>query len=88
MEKQGVKELLEAIAGLKQVALAGKVVLADGKLSFNDLPAVVALLSNAELLAAVDGINQIPSEIKDLDLDEAMQIIGKLVEALKAFKAA
>ena len=84
-----VKELLELIAGLKELALAGKGLMADGKLNLNDVPAFLELLDKQSILvAAFSGLSEIPDEAKNLSNEEAMQIVAALVNAAKEFKAA
>jgi hypothetical protein len=88
MEK-GIKELLELIAGVKELALVGKAVMKDGKISVEDLAALSGLLSKQEILiAAFQGAADVPEEVKDLTLDEAMEIVTALVTAAKEVKSA
>lgn len=88
-EKQSIKELLELLEGMKLLALDGKKVLADGKVNLADIPVAMELLGQLDVLgAAVRGADQIPSEVKDLSLEEAQQIIAKVLEIAAALKAA
>jgi hypothetical protein len=88
-EEKGVKELLELVAGLKEVGLVGKAALKDGKIDMNDLGLLVALLPKQQvLLDAFQGLADLDDEIKDLSLDEAMQVIQAILLAAKAVKEA
>lgn len=88
MEK-GIQEMLELIAGLKELALAGKAVAKDGKISLDDLAVLAALMPKTDILmAAFTGLGDVGDEVKDLSLDEAMVVITALVDAAKEVKAA
>jgi hypothetical protein len=94
MEKVGIKETKEVLDGLNSVAEEIISVAKDG-LQVKDAVQVVEDLImkpefKAKLVAAVDGINQIPAEIKDLDLAEGVQLVQfeydgvkRIIEALK-----
>lgn len=85
----GVKELLEALEGLKVLAKAGKAVLADGKISVSDLPVLMSLLSDKDvLLAAAAGLSEVPAEVKNLSPDEIAQVGMAILAAYKEVKAA
>jgi hypothetical protein len=86
---KGVKEILELIAGLKEVAKLGKLALKDGKVDLNDLQLLSQLLVKQQvLIAALQGVGEIGGEVKDLSLDEAMSLIQALVDAAKEVKDA
>jgi hypothetical protein len=86
MEK-GIKELLELIEGLKQLGLVGRAVLKDGKVDLSDLNAITLLLGKQDaLLAAFNGVANVPGEVKDLTLDEALVVVYALVDAAKEVK--
>jgi hypothetical protein len=88
-EQKGVKELLELVAGLKEVALIGKAALKDGKIDLNDLSLLSQLLVKQQVLvAAFEGLGQVADEAKDLSLDEAMNLIKALLDAAKEVKDA
>ncbi|HRT83935.1 MAG TPA: hypothetical protein P5523_04790 [Bacteroidales bacterium] len=90
-----IKETKEALIGLNELALVIAVRLKDGFQVVEDISAVVAkLMSDAEfqakLQAAYENIGAIPEEIKDLQLNEVIELVGvqvgyvpKFVEALK-----
>lgn len=89
MEK-GVKEMLELISGMKEVALIAKQVQKSESSGMQKVLEAVAALAakQAVLVAAVEGVADVPGEAKDLTLDEAMQVVSALVEAAKEVKAA
>lgn len=88
-EAKGIKETLELLEGVKVLIVESKKVLADGKVSLADLPAVLSLLQKFSVLnAAVQGAGEIVGEVKDLSGDEANQVIAKVLELAAAAKAA
>jgi hypothetical protein len=88
-DKRGVKELMELIAGLKELILVGKSVMKDGKVDLSDIGALSVLLAKqSELVAAFQGLSEIDDEVKDLDLAEAQEVILALIAAAKEVKAA
>lgn len=85
-----VKELKEAIAALAElggfIASRSK----DG-LGFDDLMALVSKFVmepefKGKLEAGVKGLDAVPEELKDLSLEEALEILSLVVEAAKKFK--
>lgn len=86
-----VKELVELIEGLQVVAVAGVKVAKDGKIGADDLVVLVELGSQISKVAeAVQGLELIKEEIKDLQVAEAQEVIAKiyaLADAVKAAKA-
>jgi hypothetical protein len=88
-EQKGVKELLELVAGLKEVALIGKQALKDGKIDLSDLSLLSQLLVKQQVLvAAFEGLGEVGAEVKDVSLDEAMLLIKALLDAAKEVKDA
>lgn len=84
-----IKNSLEALEALKVGGVFGKKVFADGKVNVLDLPLLMELgLAAGVLVAAVDGMGEIPAEVKELSQDEAQQLIAKLFEVFAAIKAA
>lgn len=90
----GIKETQEALVGINEVAILLASRLKDG-VGVDDFAAVWEKLNNdaefkAKLEAAYQGVSQVPSEIKDLDVGEIVSLVmaqagyvPKLVEALK-----
>lgn len=88
-EKKTVKETVEFINGATEVAVAGKLIMADGKVNISDTKHVIELAKKHEVLAeAVKGANEIPAEIKDISLEELQQIGAACVQAYARYKAA
>lgn len=88
-EAKGIKETLELLEGVKVLIVEAKKVLADGKVSLADLPVVLGLLQKFSVLnAAVQGVDEVVSEAKDLSSDEATLVIAKVLELVAAAKAA
>lgn len=88
-EEKGIKEISELIAGLELVAVAAKKIGADGKVNMADIPVAVEVLTKmSALVAAVDGINQLPAEVKDLSGEEAQELLTLLLAAVRNVKAA
>lgn len=87
-QEHGVKELLELVAGLKEVAVLAKKALADGKIDLADLGLLAEVLAKQQVLMdAAQGLDLLDDEIKNLNLDEAMEVISALVAALKEIRA-
>ena len=85
----GIKESLELLEGLKLLAVAGKKIAADGKVSVADLGEVMGLVNKVGVLvAAVQGVGEIKAEAKDLDAAELQQLALKALEIVNAVRAA
>lgn len=88
-DEQDIKEILEAINGIKLLALAEKSVMKDGKVDLSDLTVLKDLFENKQaILDAVNGISAIPAEAKDLSVGEIMQLVTALFDAFKEIKDA
>lgn len=84
--KQQTKELLE---GLELVLVQIKKIAKDGKVNLADLPAAMEVLNNiSKVTAAIEGVEQVPAELKDITLAEAQELIAKLFAVVAAVKAA
>jgi hypothetical protein len=85
----GIKETMEVLAGIEVLAMAGKSVMADGKIDLSDAQVLFALLAKqADLMAAFDGAAGVVEEMKDLDGEEFMAIGKRVVDMIAAFRAA
>ena len=83
-----VKNTLEVLEALKVAAVAVKEISKDG-IKIDDLPKALELLKNFKVFTvAVEGVGEFGSEFKDIDSAEAVVIVSKLMEALKAVKEA
>ena len=84
-----VKETLEFLNGIELVSVVGAKIVSDSKVNASDLAYLVDLIKGFDTLKiAVDGIKNIPAEIKDIDSAEAIMITSKVFEIVKAIKAA
>jgi len=72
-EKKGLKETKEVLDLGFALGGAVKQGLADGKLGLEDMGLLVALIPS--LGPAFDGIGDVPAELKDLDSDEAKELL-------------
>jgi hypothetical protein len=89
MEKLGVEKIEKLVDALGHVIIAGKKVTADKKVDLNDLPAIMELLMKVP--AIVDAFKQVSDvwlEVKDVDVDEAIQLIVKINAKVKEIEAA
>lgn len=71
--KIGVKETKEVLALGFALGKAGKAAYADKKIGFEDLAHLMAIFPS--LQPAMEGMNLVPSEIKDLDSEEGKEIL-------------
>lgn len=89
-ETHSIKETKEAILGV--VALGAFVALrAKDGLQLDDAVALVGKLTSdpefmAKLKSAIDGIDKVPAEVKDLQFAEIIELAALLPEILSAFK--
>ena len=83
-----IKETLEALEGVKDLAQDVKDVLADGKIGFGDLGVIFKLMNQFSVLnAAIQGAGLIGAELKDLDPVEAEVLMAKVNEIVAIFKS-
>lgn len=81
-EEKGINELQELLDGIKLLSISGARIMANGKIDAGDLSVVIQLLTKAEeLKESFTGLKEIPSEVKDLDEAELIQL-GSFVFAL------
>lgn len=84
-----LKQSLELMEGLKVLGVAAKKIGADGKINIADLPAFLELMNKSNhIIAAAQGVEAIPAEMKDLSQEEAALLLAKVYEVLSAIKAA
>lgn len=87
MEKS-IKESMELLEGVLVLVQEYKKVMADGKVSFDDLPVLLGLMSKvATITAAVEGAEAVVEEAKDFSSEEINQIVSKVVEIVNAARA-
>lgn len=83
-----LKEVKELFAGLMVLVEDYKAAMADGKISIADLPVLAKLSSQVGVIvAAVEGLDQVPAELKDLTADEAKEVVGLVFGLVAAVKA-
>lgn len=86
-ESKGIKELLEFIAALENIAVVAAKVTQDKRISLSDWQ-YLKQFSFDSLEAGLEGFKEIPAEAKDLDNGEIIAVIGRLLEAVEKVKAA
>lgn len=91
---QGIKETKEALIAVNEIGMKIAGLVKDGA-QVSDAIALVALVSSdsdlqSKLLAAFQGAAAIPAEIKDVDVNEGVELVvlqasyvPKFIEALK-----
>jgi hypothetical protein len=77
-EKLGIKETREALAGVNEFAVALCHIFGDG-FQWSDVGEIFEKIMNDEVLKnalveAVKGIQSVPAEIKDIDLQEGLDL--------------
>lgn len=89
----GIKESKEALVGVNELSMVLIELLKDGA-QFSDASALIMKLQDPEIMgklnAALSGLKQVPGEIKDLDLQEGIELamlqasyVPKILEKLK-----
>lgn len=79
----GIKESKELLEGIELLAVSAKKIAKDG-VSLADLPEAIELLKKLDVLvAAVNGINQLDEELKDLDQAELIELGSKVFSLVK-----
>lgn len=87
MAMKGVKETKELVAGIGVVVKALKISLKDGKINFADAPALLAAVRDPALKEAINGIDQIDEEFKDLSIDEGLELLQAVNDLIKSIKS-
>ena len=89
MEKRDIKELSELIDGFDAVGVPVAKVFADGKVNALDLTHGLELVQNHQrIIDAVEGVNEVIPEAKDIDPTEAVILVQKLYGVVANIKAA
>lgn len=76
----GIKESKEILVFLAKVGESIKASLVDGKFDLSDVANFYPVLG--AILPAVQGIGEIPAEIKDLSVEEGLELVGIVVAEL------
>lgn len=85
--KVGIKESLEVLDAVEVLLQDLKKVLADGRIGLGDVGVIFDLLKQFPTLnAGIQGADQVPAEIKDLDTDEAQLLIAKALAIVAIFQ--
>jgi hypothetical protein len=76
----GINETKELLVAVDELALFLISVLKDGFKASEDIPAIIAKLSKDEefvavMKKAVEGIANVPAEIKDLQIEEVVELV-------------
>lgn len=91
----GVKEAKEVLVGVNELSIFLISILKDGFQASEDISAIIAKITTdsdfrAKLIAAYEGIQAMPEEIKDIDLAEGLELgmvqfqyVPKILDALK-----
>lgn len=83
-----LKQTKELLEGLKLIAVAAKKVAKDGKVDLSDVGAVIDLAKeSSKLVEAVKDIQEIPSELADLEKEELLEIILAVYKAVEEVEA-
>ena len=87
--KLGVKESLEALEMLRLVGLAAAKIASDRKVSVGDLKHIADLAKDFnKLIEGAKGLDKVDDEFKDLDAEEAKQLISKVFAIIKELRVA
>lgn len=85
MDLANTKELIDA---LKLVAVNGKKAFKDG-IAITDLQYLLQIANNFQVISkAIDNIQDVPKEVKDLNNGEVQELIAHLLLAINEIKAA
>lgn len=89
-EKQlTVKNTVELLQGLEVMSKFAGEVARDGKVQADDLIHLIDVAKSFDQLkAAVEGVDEVDDELKDLDQAEILEIISAAQKVYKAFKEA
>ena len=84
-----IKETKELLKGLEKLGIIGVKVFKDGKLGISDLQYLKDLaLAFNDFKEAIDGIDKLDDEIKDISIPEAKEILTTVIQIVKNIKAA
>ena len=83
-----VKNIIEVLEAIEAVGVPAKQALKDG-LDVNDLPKLLELVKKYQVLIdAVDNIGEVIEEARDIDSQEAVQVVLKAFQVAKSIKEA
>lgn len=88
-ESVGIKESMEMLDGVELLLVTAKKIFKDGEVNMDDLgPALEMLQEVKKVVSAVNGMNLIVKEAKDLDQAELVQLALKIQKIVSAVKSA
>lgn len=83
-----VKNIIEVLEAVKVIGVPAKQALKDG-LDAGDFPKLLEIIKKYQVLVdAVDNIGEVIEEAKDIDSQEAVVVVLKAFEVVKAIKEA
>lgn len=80
MDKLGTKELKDVLALALAMVKVGRGALADGKVGLEDLAGLLQVLPKVQ--GAIEGLTEVPAELKDLDGAEAAELAAFVMAEL------
>jgi hypothetical protein len=87
MSEKSIKETLELLNSIEVISISFVKAFKDGKINLEDLPIFFELMKEAKtIIDGIQGIKEIPEEIKDLEEREAAAIGIKLYAILARLK--
>ena len=83
-----VKNIIEVLEAVKVIGVPAKQALKDG-VDASDLPKLLEVVKKYQVLVdAIDGVGEVVEEAKDIDSQEAVQVVLKAFEVVKSIKEA
>jgi len=83
-----VKNIIEVLEAIKVIGVPAKQILKDG-VDASDLPKLLEVVKKYQVLVdAIDGVGEVVEEAKDIDSQEAVVVVLKAFEVVKAIKEA
>lgn len=89
MSQLGTEKIEKVVDALGHVVVAGKKISADKKVSIEDLPAAMELIKKVpEIVEAFKALDEVWKEAKDVDVQEAVELILKINAKVKEIEKA
>lgn len=86
-EKKSIKEILELLSAIGEIGVIAKKVAADKRISLSDWQYLKDFKFDS-VVKALEGIEEIPAEAKDVDSAEAAQLVVEVFATVKKIKEA
>lgn len=83
----GIKETKEVVEGMLELSVLLAEVFKDGVQASDFLQIMMSLQSDPRFLEAIKGIQKIPAELVDIDLDESYELLGAVLPYMKKLVA-